>query len=126
MPRPSRPPSPTGRRSAKAVPEGAGPKGVGPKRAAAKRAGPRGAPAMAQPSQADQPSYQSAPKMLRITGLPAVKALFERNPRLVERLFFDERNAAAVNEYCGLLAKARKPYRQVDADELARVAGTVL
>jgi TrmH RNA methyltransferase len=64
--------------------------------------------------------------MLRITGLPAVAALFDRNPRLVERLFFDERNAPAVAEYCRLLAKARKPYRQVDADELARVAGTVL
>src|SRR5687767_3921972 len=67
-----------------------------------------------------------APRMLRITGLPAVAALFDRNPRLVERLFFDERNAAAVAEYCRLLAKARKPYRQIDADELARVAGTVL
>jgi RNA methyltransferase, TrmH family len=77
---------------------------------------------MVPPSQMVQPP----PKMLRITGLPAVKALFERNPRLVERLFFDERNAAVVAEYCGLLAKVRKPYRQVDADELARIAGTVL
>jgi RNA methyltransferase, TrmH family len=44
----------------------------------------------------------------------------------VERLFFDERNANAVAGFCRHLAKARKPYRQVDADELAKVAGTVL
>jgi TrmH RNA methyltransferase len=69
---------------------------------------------------------EPAPKMLRITGLPAVAALFERNGRLVERLFFDERNAAAVAGFCRELGKARKPYRQVDAEELARVAGTVL
>ena len=69
---------------------------------------------------------EPVPKMLRITGLPAVKALFERNGRLVERLFFDERNAAAVVGFCRELGKARKPYRQVDAEELARVAGTVL
>jgi RNA methyltransferase, TrmH family len=69
---------------------------------------------------------EPVPKMLRITGLPAVAALFERNGRLVERLFFDERNAAAVAGFCRELGKARKPYRQVDAEELARVAGTVL
>ena len=69
---------------------------------------------------------EPAPKMLRITGLPAVTALFERNGRLVERLFFDDRNADAVAGFCRQLAKARKPYRQVDAEELARVAGTVL
>src|SRR4051794_11085236 len=43
---------------------------------------------------------EPAPKMLRIIGLPAVSALFERNGRLVERLFFDERNAAAVAGFC--------------------------
>jgi TrmH RNA methyltransferase len=69
---------------------------------------------------------EPAPKMLRITGLPAVTALFERNGRLVERLFFDDRNANAVAGFCRQLAKTRKPYRQVDAEELARVAGTVL
>ncbi|UEM18732.1 RNA methyltransferase [Skermanella mucosa] len=88
----------------------------------------RRAPGRPAPELTDRPERPEAPqeKLLRITGLPAVSALFQRNGRLVERLFFDERNAAAVAGFCRDLAKARKPYRQVDADELARVAGTVL
>ncbi|EWY37026.1 RNA methyltransferase [Skermanella stibiiresistens SB22] len=58
--------------------------------------------------------------------MPAVSALLEHNGRLVERLFFDARNAAALAGFCRELGKARKPFRQVDTEELARVAGTVL
>ncbi len=43
-----------------------------------------------------------------------------------ERLFFDERLKPAVGDFCKAMAAARKPYRMVEADELAKVAGTVL
>jgi TrmH RNA methyltransferase len=52
--------------------------------------------------------------------------LFERDPRRVERLFFEERVKVEVGPFCRMLARARKPYRQVDKAELARVAGTQL
>ncbi|MDR3516242.1 MAG: RNA methyltransferase [Azospirillaceae bacterium] len=65
-------------------------------------------------------------RLIRIAGLPAVSALFSRDPDRIERLFFDTRTAAAALELCRVLARARKPFRQVDGDELARVAGTML
>lgn len=64
--------------------------------------------------------------LLRVCGLPAVGALFERDPRRVERLFFEPRLRAEVGGFCAVLARRRKPYREVGAGELARVAGTVL
>jgi RNA methyltransferase, TrmH family len=64
--------------------------------------------------------------LLRICGLAAVRAVFERDPGRVERLFFEDRLRGEVGEFCQALARARKPYRQVAAAELARVAGTVL
>jgi TrmH RNA methyltransferase len=66
------------------------------------------------------------PKLLRIAGLPAVSALFATSPERVERLFFDDRMKAQTGAFCMALARARKPYRVVPADELERVAGTVL
>src|SRR5260370_17846069 len=65
-------------------------------------------------------------ELLRICGLAAVTALFERDPRRVERLFFEEKVKREVGPFCRTLARARKPYRQVDKAELARVAGTPL
>jgi TrmH RNA methyltransferase len=70
------------------------------------------------------PQHQRA--LLRVCGLAAVSALFERDPMRVERLFFEPRQRAAVNGFCEILARARKPYREVGPAELARVAGTVL
>lgn len=67
-----------------------------------------------------------ARQLLRICGLAAVTALFERDPRRVERLFFEDRVKNEVGSFCRTLARARKPYRQVDKTELARVAGTPL
>ena len=63
---------------------------------------------------------------MRICGLAAVRALFERDPARVERLFFEPRLRAASGGFCAILARARKPYREVDAAELGRVAGTSL
>src|SRR5437764_5982416 len=65
-------------------------------------------------------------QVLRICGLAAVAALFERDSRRVERLFFEDRVKGEVGPYCRTLAHARKPYRQVDKAELARIAGTPL
>ena len=65
-------------------------------------------------------------KLLRVAGLPAVRALFATSPARVERLFFSGDMRAQISDYCGAMARARKPYRQVGAEELARVAGTVL
>jgi TrmH RNA methyltransferase len=67
-----------------------------------------------------------ARQLLRICGLAAVAALFERDPRRVERLFFEDGVKGEVGPFCRALARARKPYRQVDKAELARVAGTPL
>ena len=65
-------------------------------------------------------------ELLRICGLPAVHALFERDPARVERLFFEPAFRGELDACCQELARAHKPYRQVDSAELARVAGTLL
>lgn len=58
-------------------------------------------------------------------GLKAVSAVFERRPECVIRLFFDPPTGRRVGEYCRYLAREKRVYRQVKADELARIAGTV-
>ena len=63
--------------------------------------------------------------LVPICGLPAVQALFARDPARVERLFFEKRLADALDGARRLMARARRPYREVDSDELARIAGTV-
>lgn len=66
------------------------------------------------------------PKLSRIAGLAAVSALFKCRPDSAERLFFDERMKAEAAPWCKSMAERRKPYRQVPADELTKVAGTPL
>jgi RNA methyltransferase, TrmH family len=74
-----------------------------------------------------RPSDRSKPaKLLRVAGLPAVSALFATAPQRVERLFFDQRLRSQVGDFCAELARAHKPYRMVSADELERVAGSVM
>ena len=65
-------------------------------------------------------------ELVRICGLAAVRALFDRDPGRVERLFFQPALRGELDASCQELARARKPYRQVDSAELARIAGTVL
>lgn len=62
--------------------------------------------------------------LARISGVAAVTALFAMSPKRVMRLFFDERTKPMVAPYLAELGKARKPYRELPGDELARVAGT--
>jgi RNA methyltransferase, TrmH family len=65
-------------------------------------------------------------ELLRICGLAAVQALFDRDPGRLERLFFEPSLREELDASCQELARAHKPYRQVGSAELARVAGTVL
>lgn len=60
----------------------------------------------------------------RICGLNAVRALFARRPESVKRLFLSEEARAAAEPMRARMAERRKPYRVLDADELARAAGT--
>ncbi|WP_448188593.1 TrmH family RNA methyltransferase [Azospirillum sp. sgz301742] len=83
------------------------------------RARAPGRPVHAAPIQREEPR-----KLFRVAGLAAVSALFAREPGRVERLFFDERLKGEVGAFCTQLAHARRPYRMVEGEELARVAGT--
>src|SRR5262249_51374551 len=75
---------------------------------------------------ARQTQRGSNKSLLRVAGLPAVSALFAAAPARVERLFFDQRLKPHVAAFCAELARARKPYRLVEADEFERVAGSVM
>jgi TrmH RNA methyltransferase len=72
------------------------------------------------------PRATDAGKLLRVAGLPAVAALFERSPERVERLFFEARMQPHAAPFCRVLAASRRPYRLIESDELERVAGTAL
>lgn len=65
-------------------------------------------------------------KLVRVAGLQAVTALFASAPHRVERLFYSPERRQQAGDFCAVLARVRKPFRQVGDDELARVAGTVL
>jgi RNA methyltransferase, TrmH family len=68
----------------------------------------------------------SAPKELHVCGWQAVSTLFARHPDEVRRLFFDAATGRRAGEFCAQLARAKKVYRQVDATELERIAGSKL
>lgn len=114
MPRPARPPQ----RSAKRPP-GTHPPG----HHAPGHHAPDGGRRRSHEFAAEPPPRE---RLFRVAGLPAVEALFAHAPDRVERLFFEASLRAEVAGFCQRLATARRPYRMVDADELARVAGTVL
>ncbi|MCC6717179.1 MAG: RNA methyltransferase [Acetobacteraceae bacterium] len=59
-----------------------------------------------------------------ICGANAVAAVFARRPDAVLRLFYLPAQKLAAGPYCAVLATAKKPYRMVAAEELAKVAGT--
>jgi TrmH RNA methyltransferase len=63
---------------------------------------------------------------MRVAGLAAVSALFQQAPERVERLFFLPDMGRAVGRFGQALGRAHKPYRQVDAEELGRIAGTAM
>lgn len=59
-----------------------------------------------------------------ICGLKAVTALFERRPNSVLRLLYTEAMKLEVGGWCRLMAAAHRPYRLVEAADLAGVSGT--
>jgi TrmH RNA methyltransferase len=59
-----------------------------------------------------------------ICGPRAVEALFSRRPDDVQRLFYTEASAKSAGPHCAVLARARKPYRMVEAPELETIAST--
>jgi RNA methyltransferase, TrmH family len=73
---------------------------------------------------AARPPHQR--RLLRICGLAAVRALFDRSPGRVERLFFEPRLKADVAPFRAVLSGVKKPYRKADAATLARISGTAL
>lgn len=62
---------------------------------------------------------------LRICGLTAVRARFERDPESVERLFFDRETSKKLGSECRFLAGAKKIYRCVEPAELEKIGGTL-
>ncbi len=60
-----------------------------------------------------------------VCGMKAVTAVFARRPECVKRLFFEPETGRAAGEFCKLLAREKRVYRQVPVDELERIAGTV-
>jgi TrmH RNA methyltransferase len=64
------------------------------------------------------------PQPARICGRAAVAALFARRPATILRLFYTAARRAEAGPICAALARARKPYREVPPEDLARIAGT--
>lgn len=62
---------------------------------------------------------------LNVCGWQAVSTLFARHPDEVRRLFFDPATGKRTGGFCSQLAHKKKVYRQVDAAELEKIAGTV-
>lgn len=55
-----------------------------------------------------------------------MRALFATSPERIERLFFLPSMRGQIDDICRVMAEARKPYREVEAEELAKVAGSML
>ncbi len=62
---------------------------------------------------------------LRLCGLPAVLARWERAPGSIHRLYFDRETGRRVGALSKAMAAARKVYRCVESAELEKVAGTL-
>lgn len=65
-------------------------------------------------------------KELNVCGWQAVSTLFAQHPDEVRRLFFDAGTGKRAGAFCARLAAQKKVYRQVDAAELEKIAGTKL
>ncbi|MBO1075588.1 TrmH family RNA methyltransferase [Roseomonas marmotae] len=77
-------------------------------------------PRPAQP----RPPQARGPEPDRICGPAAVAAVFARRPQAVMRLFYVPARRLEAGPFCAQLARARKPYREVPAKELEKIAGT--
>lgn len=71
------------------------------------------------------PRNEPAREELKICGLAAVKARFERDPGSILRLFFDEPTSRKVGAMSKALALAKKVYRCVPPAELEKISGSI-
>ncbi len=71
------------------------------------------------------PAAKPAMRPVTVCGFKAVAAAFARRPKCIQRLFFDAATAPKTGEFCSWLASERRIYRQVPAEELERIAGTI-
>ena len=78
------------------------------------------------PAPVTRPASRTDDKLIRVAGLPSVAELFKIAPERVERLYFDTDNKLAAQAFCVALAKRRKIYRLLPADEMQRVAGSAM
>jgi TrmH RNA methyltransferase len=83
-------------------------------------------PSRRLPAAAPVPGPPAPERVLKIAGFPAVAALFERAPERILRFFYEERMVPRVGAFCARMAHSHRPYRLVNGEELARIAGTVL
>lgn len=80
---------------------------------------------MLPPVPAAAPSPAPAAGELRLCGLAAVRARFQRDPGSFQRLYFDAATGRKIGVLCRVLAQAKRIYRQVPGEELERIAGSV-
>jgi TrmH RNA methyltransferase len=62
---------------------------------------------------------------LKICGMAAVRARFQRDAGSILRLYFDYATSRKIGVMCKALAEAHKIYRCVEPPEMEKVAGTV-
>lgn len=62
---------------------------------------------------------------LAVCGREAVKALADKNPDKVKRLYFTQERMNEFGDLCKILAKRKAPYNKVSDDELLKICGSV-
>jgi len=62
---------------------------------------------------------------LKLCGLAAVRARWQRDPASIKRLYFDYATGRKIGVMCKALSAARKVYRCVEPAELEKIAGTM-
>jgi TrmH RNA methyltransferase len=80
------------------------------------------------PQSAPAPGSRSGPARhdeLKLCGLAAVRARWQRDPASIKRLYFDYATGRKIGVMCKALSTARKVYRCVEPAELEKIAATV-
>lgn len=72
-----------------------------------------------------KPSFKPQAKELNVCGWQAVSTLFAQHPGEIKRLFFDAATGKRGGNLCSYLATNKKVYRQVSAEDLEKIAGSV-
>jgi RNA methyltransferase, TrmH family len=77
---------------------------------------------------APAPGSRSGPARhdeLKLCGLAAVRARWQRDPASIKRLYFDYATGRKIGVMCKALSAAHQVYRCVEPVELEKIAGTV-